>query len=627
MKKSDRQLGMGRDISRRDFLNGVRIAIGASLLPSPSFAQAETSAAQDQAGYYPPELTGLRGSHPGSFETAHLARDGASFGATDIDEEYDLVAVGSGLSGLSAAFFFQQTHGADARILILENHDDFGGHAKRNEFQIGGETIIGYGGTMSLVAPSGYPSAAKQLLQDLGVEAERFYQYFDREFYSSLGLKNSYFYDAETFGVDHLAVGQLADPPALKQAPLSDQAKLDIQRLFTNDRHYLPAMPASEQYRYLSNIDYLSYLRDLAGMDGDVLKVMLSHARGAWAVNIDAFPASDAWRSGYPGFGDLDIDLEFEDDGQEEDEPSIFHFPDGNASVARLLVRKMIPSVAAGNSMEDIVTTKFDYQQLDRPGSATRVRLNSTVVRAQHINNDLSNPVHISYLREGVTEQVQAKQVIMACYNQIIPHLCPEMSQTQKSALANCTRAPLVYTNVLIRNWRSFAELGIHSANCPGSFHHSVRLDYPVSMGGYQFSRSPDDPIVLHLTMVPGAAGLSAKEQFDAGKRELLNTSFETFERETRDQLSRMLSPGGFDAARDIAAITVNRWPHGYAYGHNTITDRIAFYPDSWPAEERVWETGRRSFGNISIASSDSASNAMTESAIGEAQRAVKELN
>ena len=276
--------------------------------------------------------------------------------------------------------------------------------------------------------------------------------------------------------------------------------------------------------------------------------------------------------------------------------------------------------------MEDIVTARFDYGQLDNPQSPVRIRLNSTVVRAQHAEDNLSNPVKISYMRDGKAQVVESKKVIMACYNAIIPRLCPEMSKSQITALSNCVRAPLVYSNVLIRNWKSFARLGIHRVNCPGSYHHGVSLDYPVSMGGYQCAKSPDEPIVLHLTRVPGQPGLSAHEQFVAGQRNLLATSFETFERKIRDQLSRILAPGGFDAARDIAAITVNRWPHGYAYGYDPESDRIAFDPDSWPEEKRHWVTGSRPFGNISIASIDAASDAMTESAIEQAHRAVNDL-
>lgn len=627
MKKTDRQLGMDRDISRRDFLNGISVTVGASLLPGYSFAQGPAVNAQDVPGYYPPGLTGMRGSHAGAFETAHQAKDGAAFSGSDTGENYDLVVVGGGLSGLSAAHFYQQTKGDNARILILDNHDDFGGHAKRNEFQIDGRTIIGYGGTMFIDAPSGYPDVAKQFMVDLGIDNQRFYNYFDQNLYSSMGLTEGYFFDAETFGSDHLAVGDIGEDKVLEQAPLSAKAKADLLRLLKDDRHYLPDMPASEQNQYLQNMDYHAYLRDRAGMDEAVLNVMQSHARSVWAVNIDAFPANEAWSSGYPGFGDLELGFESYDRGGDKEEPSIFHFPDGNASVARILVRKMIPTVASGNTMEDIVRSQFDYSRLDDPSSGVRIRLNSTVVRVQHVDNNLSNPLKISYVRGGKTEIVESKQVIMACYNSIIPHLCPEMPGAQKAALANCVRAPLVYTNVLIRNWRSFANLGIHRANCPASYHHGVVLDFPVSMGGYQFSSSPDEPIVLHLTRIPGAPGLSALEQFNAGKRELLATSFETFERNTRDQLQRLLGPGGFDAARDIAGITVNRWPHGYAYGYDPETDRIAFDPDSWPEEKQVWRHASRPFGNISIAATDSASNAMTESAIVEAHRAVNDLN
>ncbi len=626
MKLKDRQLGMNRDISRRDFLNGVSVAIGTSLLPGTASSQDVGS--QDLPGYYPPELTGMRGSHPGAFETAHQARDGASFDGDETGERYDLVVVGGGISGLSAAHFFRESAGNNARILILDNHDDFGGHAKRNEFQVGDRKIIGYGGTMLLEAPGAYPDVAKKLIRNLGIETDRFYKYFDQELYPSLGLSEGLFLDKETFGTDHLAVGDMADPSIFELSPLSVKGRADLVRLFRDERHYLDDVPVDQRGPYLESIDYWTYLKNRAGMGDEVLKVMLSAARGVWAVNIDAYPAHAAWSSGYPGFGDLDLGVESYDREGDQEEPYIFHFPDGNATVARLLVRKMIPAVATGDSMEDVVTARFDYSQLDDAKSSVRIRLNSTVVRARHVDDKLSNPVKITYVRDGKARVVEAGKVVMACYNAIIPRLCPEMPQSQQAALSNCVRAPLVYTNVLIRNWRSFAKLGVHRINCPGSYHHGVSLDYPVSMGEYRCATSPDEPIVLHLTRVPGEPGnKSANKQFIAGKRNLLATSFETFERNVRDQLSRILAPGGFDAARDIAAITVNRWPHGYAYGHDPETDRIAFEPDTWPEEKRFWVTGSRPFGNISIASTDAASNAMTESAIQEAHRAVNDLS
>jgi len=622
MNERDRKLGMHADISRRDFLNGISVAVGSSLLPSAS--NADVPGAQDLAGYYPPQLSGMRGSHPGSFEAAHQVRDGASWDSEDSGEQYDLVVVGGGISGLCAAYFFRQAAGRNARVLVLDNHDDFGGHAKRNEFNIDGRLMLGYGGTQSLESPGGYPAVAKNLLRELGVETDLFYKAFDRGLYRSLGLSGSTFFDEETFGRDHLSVGDLGDPKVLRQIPLSDQAKAELQRLLADDVDYLSDIPAAKRADYLEGIDYRSYLKERVGMSDEALNVLQARGRGLWAIGNDALPARIAYSSDYPGFADLDLGVSTY--RREDDEPYIFHFPDGNASIARLLVRKMIPAVAPGNGMEDIVTAKFDYAQLDQPDSAVRIRLNSTAVRARHIDDDLGNPVQVTYLRDGEARTVTAGRVVMACYHAIIPRLCPEIPQDQRAAMSSALRAPLVYTNVLIRNWTSFAKLGIHRANCPGSYHSGVTLDFPVSLGDYHFPKTPDEPMVLHLTRVPIFPGLSARGQFAAGKRELLATSFATFERNIRDQLSRMLGAGGFDPARDIAGITVNRWPHGYAYGYDPETNRVAWEPSQWPMEKQHWRKARRRFGNISMAATDAASNAMTESAIEEAHRAINDL-
>ena len=223
LSAADRRLGMDVNISRRDFLNGVGVAIGACWFPSLTGA-AEISA-QDLPGYYPPSLAGMRGAHPGSFETAHSARDGATWQGESTGETYDLVVAGGGISGLAAAYFYQQAAGKNARILILDNHDDFGGHAIRNEFQIKDRQIIGYGGTMLLEAPGSYPDVARRLIKDLGIETRRFYKYFNQDLYSSLGLTRGLFLDKETFGADFLAVGDPVDLAVLEQSPLSEKSQ------------------------------------------------------------------------------------------------------------------------------------------------------------------------------------------------------------------------------------------------------------------------------------------------------------------------------------------------------------------------------------------------------------------
>jgi spermidine dehydrogenase len=229
--------------------------------------------------------------------------------------------------------------------------------------------------------------------------------------------------------------------------------------------------------------------------------------------------------------------------------------------------------------------------------------------------------VDVTYVRNGKAWTVRSSGAILACWNMVIPYLCPEMPEAQRTALAYGAKVPLVYTNVALRNWRAFATLGVDAIYAPGCYHTLVDLDYPVSLGSYHFSASPDQPIVLHMIRTPCHPGLPARDQHRAGRAELLATPFETFERNIRDQLGRILGPAGFDSARDITGITVNRWPHGYAYEYNTLWDKAA-----WPGQTRPCVTARAPFGRITIANSDAGALAYTNAAIDQAHRAVHEL-
>jgi spermidine dehydrogenase len=183
---------MKRKITRRDFLNGVRITASAAMLPSHFFA-AFDQLAEKSAPYYPPQLTGLRGSHPGSFDAAHSLRDGTFWDSAgkpeDTGEVYDLIIVGGGISGLAAAHFYRKAGGERARILVLDNHDDFGGHAKRNEFRVGSAFRLGFGGTFSIESPAPYSSVAKGLVRELGIDVASYPKYVDKNLYRSLGLR------------------------------------------------------------------------------------------------------------------------------------------------------------------------------------------------------------------------------------------------------------------------------------------------------------------------------------------------------------------------------------------------------------------------------------------------------
>ncbi len=620
-----------KGITRRDFLDGVAISVTAlaALQASPVQALMGNAAKAGSAKVYPPRLTGMRGNHPGSFDYAHpLAWHGkAPKESLDTGEEYDLVVVGGGLSGLAAATLFQRERGSDQRILILDNHDDFGGHAKRNEFMSADHMLLGIGGSVNLEDPSTYSDESVTLLEEVGLDFDKLEKAMDGDPLATLGDTSGLFLKTAkgegkiTVGRWRRALHGYDDYKGLiNQLPLPQTEKDKIIKLSGGDWDYLVGLSISERIEYLESTPYHQFLLEKVGLSAKSLSLFDSWIRVLWGVGGDGISVHEALLTGAPGLGSVGWPWEIAESylfGSDEPFTTLL-LPDGNATLARLMVRKLIPAIAPGSSMDDIAAAVFDYSKLDMKNSPVRLRLNSTAINAQQNGAEVT----VTYVQDGKPRQVKAKHSILACYNSIIPHLCPELPDKQKEGLKYGSKIPLVWANVVIKNGSMFEKAGANLFEVPGAFFSIVTQAPTTNLGDYQAPRKPSDPRTVFMMGSPvpiKESGQTARDQFRLARHKLLQTPFSTFEQEIKTQLTDLFGAHGFDADRDIEAITVNRWAHGYAYEYYNL--------DDGPFEDGAYphEIGRRQFGRISIANSDAGASAYLNAAIDQAWRAVQE--
>ncbi|WP_283135325.1 NAD(P)-binding protein [Rhizohabitans arisaemae] len=643
-----RDLGMGRPISRRDLLDGFVAAAGLAALGSTAGCTADLGHRTRLIGTpelsvppvrpYPPGLTGSRGSVEPALSVPHALRDARFWPQAGrpvpTGERYDLVVVGAGISGITAAYRWAKER-PDARILVLDNHDDLGGHARANEFPAGNRPLIGHGGAPSLNAPSTWTKHGKALLRELGVRLRRFDRAFDQRLYPGLDMHDSVFCDAETFRRDRLVVFRPGKTTAewIEETPMAEQAKRDLLMLFENPPDWFPGLSGVRKQARLADLTYTGFLRDVCRVHPDVLGFVRTMPSEDWAYGSDTFGAIDAWGSAdgyrYPGFTGLGLDdtvpSRYNSPSVTKDwparDPDIHHFPEGTFALVKLMVRRLIPGAVPGRDMDDVTLGRIDYGTLDRPANRVRIRLSRPVVSVRHDGSpSAASTVTVGFFDGSRVRTVSARNVILACWHTMIPYICPDLPPDQQAALRQAVKLPLVSATVRLRDWEAWRKAGIHRTRFTGAYWAGAALAHPVSLGGYACPKSPAEPILAHLTHTPAVGGMAPAQGAVAGRYQLLNTPYDHLEYTIRDQLARLLGPGGFDPARDIEAITVNRWAHGHAPEY--IRPWHDFYPDGpFPAD-----TARRPFGRIAIAGSDSVPAAFADAAVSAAYRAVAEL-
>ena len=620
-------LGLQQDITRRDFLNATLLASGGALLASVSPAQLLAQQAgknqaisDDWTGYGGVgDYANSNGNTNAVLEAGHRIRDGefetepANF--ADTGETYDCVVVGGGISGLAASLIFQRKAGEGKTCLVLDNHPMFGGEAKRNEFLVDGQRLLAHQG--SALFQVNYPHS------------------FIERFYHSIGLKTPKL-EYQKWGSPEPEV-QLTTTPYLGGAPygiyfgkkfgkpdgvwLTDPwgKKLDGAPISAKAREELlrtqgPSTVRAPQYRgdaisrRLDTITLEEHLMEKYSISRETVRTFLTPDEGsAFGLGPDAL-------SGYTAYAFDAFGPTLDDENQ--------MFPDGNSGIARLIVKTMIPdSIDGEHTLEDVCRKSINFGALDRPGAATRFRLDSTAVWVRHEGDPAKSQfVTIFYIRGGKLYRVRARSVIMAGGSWTTKHIVRDLPQDRKDAYAQFYRSPCMIANVAVRNWRFLYKMGISGAQWFEGFGTYLQLRKLARCGTDSPTIGPDSPVVITLKVVYSRPGHTTEEQGHLGRAEMISTPFREYERQVRQQLTDMFARTGFDASRDIAGIILNRWGHAYA----SPAPGFYFGKDGKPAPGDVLRGAP--FGRIAFANVDLSGMPDHKSSIIEADRAVGQL-
>ena len=626
----ERELGLDTDITRRDFLNASLFGAGALLLAANSPA-ASLRAAIPTGGAFTGfagvgDYARSNGNTAEVIDTAHAFRDGrfrdAARRAVDTGETFDLVVVGGGLSGLAAAYRFRQLRGGSGRCLILDNHPLPGGEAKRNEFDVDGTRIIGPQGSNGffLDPPKDWLG---QTWHDLGLPVGSEYGFSPwtsarprletpREHYYWM-LWSDEFHAHGYFYPQSGGLGLTRDPfrGGLKDLPWSAALKDDFLRWRTETKRYRESPGVG---RWLDTMTYENYVTKVMGLDPAVARYVDPICASAIGLGSDVTSAYAAAQIGLPGLhtwpgpgGSRRL----------ADNMNAASFPGGNDGIARHFLKALVPkAVRGGRNFNDVMNGRMNFAALDTAGSATRIRVSSTVV---HVANGAARgPAEVVYARGGRIERVRARAVVMANGGWAAQHAVADLPGEYRDAYREFVRAPMLVVNIAVRNWRFMHDLGITAASYRDEFGMSVNVREPIMAGNYRPPFDPDKPSVLTMYVpfsAPAKGGV--REQASAGRTELLGTSYREYERRIRRQLVRLFERGGFDARRDIAGIVLNRWGHAYV----CPTPGFYFGRNGKPASRDVI---RKPLGAIAFANAELNGHQEWAAAVTEGKRAAE---
>ncbi|MCP3938545.1 MAG: NAD(P)-binding protein, partial [Actinomycetia bacterium] len=521
-------------------------------------------------------------------------------------ELFDLVVVGAGFSGLSAAIVYRDNN-PGARVLILDNHDEFGGHARRNTFDVDGTTLIAGGGTYELEAHRWASSQSAAILDRIGLDPDRLAGYWQSDRIEKLGLTAGFFSDETSHGVPSSWARDMYAKPwgeFFAQTNLNPDVAADLAQLCTARE-----APTGLRSDDLADRTYRQYIEDDLGLSNDATRFAEIYVKDMLGAGAEALSASAMVDYG-PGFDWAGGDWS-PDESQRYTYMAASRYPDGMHTLVRGLLAELIPAAfSRTGSLDELFLADVCDEAFEL--GPVHLRLNSTVVHVEHDGDpDTAERVNVVYVNGDAAHRVHARQFIMAGGGFIARRVLRDMPAENLAAATEAVHCPMVYTNVALRRWTSIAEAGVYWGGFTDWPYQTFMLQHPIYPPGWDAPFDPDEPITVMLTGGAVGQGATALEQAIAGRTALEATSRETHEEGVANLLERMFGATGFQRS-DIAAMTINRFGHGYGFFKG-------------PDEDGAHRRARRSWGRISIAHSDSQGEVWAHSAIDAGHRAATE--
>ena len=636
MAKKNNKSKFLSNITRRDFISGSLVGAGSALLYAStpwSFSKSKTK--QNPKGIFNDPWTGFggvgdygvsNGNVASTRDAAHLIRDVDMEEfvkpAEETGEEYDMVIIGGGFSGIGAAYEFNKAYGKSKKCLILENHPVFGGEAKQNEFDVDGYRIFGPQGSNDFGLPNkDDESLIAEIYRKTGLPFElKFVDKDPKKSKVDSPLDNYYgvFWEEERYDTGYF-MGKHAKTPwiinpredRLARMPWSKKFKAELNRAFDDKETFYKG---DDIDAWLDSISYKELLEKKMGFSSKVTEYfdpIVAISMGA--VGCDVLSAYSARQLEMPG-----TEARYVYDNSKDDyDIGVFSYPGGNTGIFRHIIKYLIPeAIKGGNEFESILYNDINFNALDRAENSMNIRLNSTAIAVQHEGDSESSEfVNITYYQDGKVKKVRAKSVVMGIGGWVAQRIIPDLPRSLIKAYDEFYHGPILTVNVAVRNWRFLDKLGISSGRIFDGFGDFFSIRRPMITGKNTQPYDPEKPIVLTFYVPFHKPGFPIKEQGPLGRLELLNKSYAEYEQEIVEQMTAMFSTAGFDAERDIAGIILNRWGHAY------ISPQPGFHFGT-DGNEAPREIVRKGFGRIHFGHSELSGYMSHTRALNEGSRA-----